>query len=248
MRLCVVGLAIFLTTLLVPACDSDDLPASVDVVTGDTGGNGGGSGDTVPGPPDLGSIDLPPAHEPDTAPPRNPACGEFDDGVYGTMRPWRGFFYDDQPYTCNVCPGGIPAIQGTWRRYALSVDDPTAPPEDGVAQRFVIDGNTWRIEMRGDDLGEYLESEMGGWYFCSDQPENTARLKVFITEYVSPNGAFGWLRNMVWSADTLTGQENSGDMLLLRYEGVGGKAMGQRRYCKIGGTVWGKPCRDPFDN
>lgn len=180
---------------------------------------------------------------------RNPACGEYDDGVYGKKIPWQGFEYEGKTYTCNTCRGGAPNIVGTWRFVDFDTEDPDTPLTGDYKETLTFDGNTWTQHSSGIDSGSFVDATISGWYFCGIAPEVNNSAKIFITESVTPEGAFGWDSGIVFSALTLKQGNDKLDFSF--WTGLNTGNHYDALYCRVGAVIktlngTEKFCPDPF--
>jgi hypothetical protein len=245
--------------LAAPACGDDDgavLPPGngggtpgIDVTVADTGGGG----DTSLPPEDTGPAADVPDFTPDGPITRNPACGEPLEGTFGKTVPWKGFAYEGETFTCNLCPGGDPQIQGDWRVVFGNSEDPETPLTDGYKEVVTFDGNTWRQHAAGLDEGKQIDMKLEGWYFCGDKADGVpGNQYVFVITKVTPEGAFGWNAGTAFVGKTF---KSGADKLLFGYYTGGWKEdlpYYNDLYCRIGKSVENlngelKYCGDPFD-
>ncbi len=218
-----------LLLILLAGCGTSAVP------TGATSGPADTKADAVASPPDVALAT--------DAPTRSPACGKFDDGVYGQKHPWSGFVQDGKTYTCNECRGGYPGDQGTWRLIDFATENPSTSLGD-FRETLTFDGNTWRDHLAGDDLGKQVDAMVDGWFWCADTSELTSGNAVFIVDSVKPEGAFGWQSGMVFSGDI---KSNGKDLRALGlFTGFEGGKHNEWLYCRVGSTISGVPCSDPF--
>ena len=189
---------------------------------------------------------------PDQAPPRNPNCEPGETGIYGAYVEWKGFIHDGTTYTCNACPGGRELWQGTWRAVAADAD-PTVPFDDpSYAERIVINGNTWTMDLSNDAEGQ---QRFEGFYWCGQKPEVNNETTMFVFTKVSKEGAFGWPSGGAYSVVVLESGSNIDGLLMGWKDGVDTNFTGlgdfSAPYCRVGATVYneaGEPndCTDPF--
>lgn len=238
---------VMLALLALLACGNDNPPGgTAPAVDGGATSDGadGGPGDVSAadaGSPDA-AVGVDAATAPD-APARNPACDKFDDGTYGKKVPWQGFTHKGKTYTCNTCRGGYPNLVGGWRLVDFDTEDPTVDM-NGYKERLSFDGNTFEMRMSGEDLGKQVEAVATGWYFCTDGIELSNQRSIFIFDKVEPDGAFGWKGGAITSAETLT--QGTNKLAFGFSDEFEGKLPGYSTYCKVGSTVSGKACDDPF--
>ncbi len=177
---------------------------------------------------------------------RDPSCDKFDDGVYGKKLPWSGWQGGGKTFSCNTCRGGYENLQGAWRFIDFKTEDPTTVLGKGYKETLQFDGNTLVNHLFENDAGKITDQRIDGWYFCTDAAELKSKDAIFVLERALPSGAFG---------------NNSGDFLRVSVKinagtpnlialgvssGLDGKLLGEYLYCKIGSTIAGKPCGDPF--
>lgn len=218
-----------LSLILIAGCGTTPEPG------GTSDGSAQTAADSVAGQPDgapTGDV-----------PPRNPTCGAFDDGVYGTKRPWSGFAQGGKTYTCNACRGGSPSELGLWRLIDTATENPTTSLGD-FRESLTFDGNTWRARMQGDDAGKQVEAVIDGWYWCADSSELPSGNAVFIAETVKPEGAFGWKSGTVFSGDI---KRKGSDLRTLGlFTEFEGGTRNEWSYCRVGSSINGVACSDPF--
>ena len=177
------------------------------------------------------------------APKRSPGCGTFDDGTYGKKHAWGGFTQDAKDYTCNVCRGGYPGDQGTWRLIDFATESPSTSLGD-YRETLTFDGNTWHNHLSGDDLGKQVDATVDGWFWCADPAEISSSNAVFIAEKVQPEGAFGWHSGTVFSGDIKSQGQDLRALGL--YTGFEKGKHDEWLYCRVGSTVSGVACSDPY--
>lgn len=177
------------------------------------------------------------------APARNPACESPPLDAHGEVVPWAGFVFKGTSFSCNLCPGGDPLVQGTWRAVNGETRDPATPLSGGFRERVIIDGNTWQVR---DDADSEPDTTARGWYFCTDKEELGSQRVVFVTTDVDPEGGFGWSSDAVFTGQFLLNGPNR--LMWQAYEGFETGAYADYLYCRVGSTVDGSPCEDPFDS
>ncbi len=182
--------------------------------------------------------------DPAAAPQRTAGCEAPDDGSYGCKRPWGGLTVAGKTYTCNRCLGGDPNAQGAWRAIDFATEDPTVPLPGGRAELLIIDGNTWHLRARGKGNGATVEVHVDGWYACSDGAELNSQRLIFSTTAADPNDGLGWFAPDIFTGSFLTKGKNL--MSWGIYGGFETDWIGDIIYCRVGSTVGGKPCTDPF--
>ncbi|MBM4343948.1 MAG: hypothetical protein FJ100_11320 [Deltaproteobacteria bacterium] len=175
---------------------------------------------------------------------RNPACGAFDDSKRGKKQGWAGYTVGKQVFTCNVCRGGDPLLQGNWRQIDFKTEDPATPMGDDK-ELLVVDGNVWHDRIAGKDKdGKVQEQVLDGWYFCSDAAEWPSKDQFWIVEQAVPEGLFGNKKGHVLRLEALT---NGKDLLALTiYDAIDSKTTKTYNYCRVGSTIKGSACKDPF--
>ncbi len=194
---------------------------------------------------------------PATAPAVNPGCDAPDAGIYGAYVEWNGFTIDNETYTCNACPGGRELWQGTWR--AMATDhNPEAPfAEAGYAERLIINGNTWTMDLNSEIDGQH---RFEGYFWCGRKPEVNNETTQFVFTKVSKEGAFCWNAGGVFSVTVLEATGSVNELLTIwkdgfdtTYTGLGDFAA---PYCRVGvpvsdydddGNVVTRDCPDPFE-
>jgi len=170
---------------------------------------------------------------------RNPKCGTFDDKTYGKKVPWAGKQVGAKVFTCNTCRGGDPVMQGKWRQIDFATEDP-ATPMGAEKDLLTIDGNTFR-ERLADKVGEV---ELEGWYFCTDGAEFPSTDQVWTIDKVAPDGGGG---NKVGDVLRISALKKGADLLaLILYDTFDGKTTKTYIYCRVGSTIKGSPCKDPY--
>ena len=189
---------------------------------------------------------------PDQAPARNPNCEPGETGIYGAYVEWKGFVHDGTTYTCNACPGGRELWQGTWRAVAADAD-PTVPFDDpSYAERIIINGNTWTMDISNDAEGSH---RFEGFYWCGQKPEVNNETNMFVFTKVSQEGAFGWSTGGAFSVVVLESGSNIDGILMGWKDGVDTNFSGlgdfSAPFCRVGTTVYNEdgepnPCTDPF--
>ncbi|MBI5610668.1 MAG: hypothetical protein HY902_17460 [Deltaproteobacteria bacterium] len=168
-------------------------------------------------------------------------CGKFDDGTYGKKVPWQGYTAEGTLLSCNVCRGGYQNLNGSWRFIDFKTEDPATPVDPEL---LTFDGNTYTDRIRGDDGGKQVEQTSNGWYFCGDNVEIPSMDSIFVIEKATPDGAFGNHAGSFWRASVKT---NGNDLIALGLsEGLTGNIIGEYLYCRVGSTINGHPCTDPF--
>lgn len=167
-------------------------------------------------------------------------CGKFDDGTYGKKVPWQGYQDGATFYSCNVCRGGYKVSQGKWRLVDGESMDPITPLDPGQAELLTIDGNTFTDHITGQDLGKPVDQTITGWYFCGDPAEIPSMNAVFVIETAVPDGAFANKAGSSFQALVGSGVGNT-DLLVLGLDATHAYV-----YCKVGSTINGHPCTDPF--
>ena len=180
-----------------------------------------------------------------TTPNRDGKCGDFDDGCYGKKRSWGGFTAAGKLFTCNACRGGYPNLVGSWRFIDFDTEDPATPLNDGYRETLTFDGNTFSMHLAGTDLGKEAEGTVDGWFFCADGAELANQHAVFEVTKAAPDGLFAWSTGFVWSGDLKV----SGSNLLafgFHFDGFESGPWGEALYCRIGSTIKGHACADPF--
>lgn len=200
-----------------------------------SGAGGGAGGDTSAGKDSGGGLVLDPSK-----------CGKFDDGTYGKKVPWQGWQGEGKTISCNVCRGGYKNFQGAWRFIDFKTEDPATPLGDGVAELLTIDGNTFVDRITGPDPDKQADQTTQGYYFCGDAAEIPSMDAVFVIQKATPDGAFGNKTGGFFRASVKSGQGNDNLIALGLSEGLTGKLIGEFIYCKVGSTIAGHPCSDPF--
>lgn len=176
--------------------------------------------------------------------PRNPQCGSFDDGVYGAKRPWQGYSADGQTFTCNACRGGYPNLVGTWRFMDFDTESPATPLQNNYRETLQFDGNVWKNRLAEGEGAAQADGTLTGWYFCTDGAEMKSQDAVFHIDSAVPDGAFG---NFAGSAFRASVKTNGSNLIALGIsQGITGKWLGEYLYCRVGSTIAGQPCLDPF--
>ncbi len=177
---------------------------------------------------------------------RNPSCDKFDDGVYGKKLPWSGWKGGGQTFSCNTCRGGYPNLQGSWRFIDFKTEDPSTPLAKSYKEVLKFDGNTLSNHLQESDAGQASEQRIDGWYFCTDAVELKAKDAIFVLERAAPEGLFG---NKSGDFFRVSVKINAGsdDLIALGvYSGLSDTLLGEYLYCRIGTSVAGKACSDPF--
>lgn len=184
-----------------------------------------------------------------TEPTRSPTCtGPSYQATNAFAYPWCGSSNGSDTYTCNGCPDGHPLLQGRFRAMgfcdAMAGDpDVDTPVPSDFAELLFIEGNTWYARIKnGSNNSDY---EARGWYFCSEQPENSnAHLFWVTTEVITDTSGTAQVGDTIRTDVPL----DAGDGPLLFYfnELMGSDAGVNATYCKIGETVNGEECYDPF--
>jgi hypothetical protein len=176
-------------------------------------------------------------------------CGKFDDGTYGKKKPWTSFTgptsKGSKSFTCNVCRGGYPNMQGTWRLIDFKTEDPTQDKKEALT----FDGNTFASHYRETTAGKTVETKASGWYFCADPAEMTTGDTVFVVDAVDPPTALTEVFGPVFRASVKTDASDPvtpPSIALGLSAGLDGKFVGEFVYCRVGATWKGKPCADPF--
>jgi hypothetical protein len=177
---------------------------------------------------------------------RNPSCDKFDDGVYGKKLAWSGWQGGGQTFSCNTCRGGYPNLQGSWRFIDFKTEDPSTPLAKSYKEVLKFDGNTLTNHLQESDAGQASEQRIDGWYFCTDAAELKAKDALFVLERAVPQGLFG---NKSGDFFRVSVKINAGsdDLIALGvYSGLSDTLLGEYLYCRIGSSVAGKACSDPF--
>jgi hypothetical protein len=178
------------------------------------------------------------------APTRAASCEKPDDGSYGCKRTFTGLTVGGQNFTCNLCLGGDPAAQGRWRALAFDSEDPEKALPGGRKELLVIDGNTWHLHARSELDGKIEEVRVDGWYMCADAAELASQRLIFTTTLAQPQDGLGWFSPDTFSGEFLT---KGGNLLAWGLNaGFERDWIGYVNYCKIGTTVGGVLCREPF--
>lgn len=244
-----------------PACDGTQTTgttgsdaAAADLAITDAGpqpdAGGGADGGAMPQP--LKSSSAYKWSIPDTPPTPNAQCKAPTEADLGSYYEWDGFTYDGTTFTCNFCPKGQPDYQGAWRAiFDRQGDDPTIPydKDPTYREKLEIHGNAFTWTMDGDDLGKNVHAVVKGWYWCGSKPEVYNESRVFVVTSVEPEGAFGWDKGLVTTADVLYSDPNG--LLYNDYGGFvtdSGDWVLNQPYCRIGLQYGGKACVDPFAN
>lgn len=178
--------------------------------------------------------------------PRNPGCDKFDDGVYGKKLPWSGWQGGGSTFSCNTCRGGYPNVQGSWRFIDFKTEDPSTPLAKGYKEVLTFDGNTLRDWLQESDGGQVSEQHVDGWYFCTDAAELKAKDAIFVLERASPEGLFGNKSGDFFRVSVKINAASDNLIALGVYAGLSDTLLGEYLYCRIGSSVAGKPCADPF--
>lgn len=178
------------------------------------------------------------------APPRNPACSPPATTSKGQQVPWKGYAKGNLTFTCNACPTGDPEIQGSWRLVDGETDDPSVPFSDGAKEVIQFDGNTFTDHLHQPDHDVMTDQTTSGWYFCADKAELPSKHHVFVLQSAAPDGAFNNHAGDAFGADVLMAGPNI--LVLDMYDGIAGNNLGPYHYCRIGSTVNGNACTDPF--
>ncbi|MCB9734894.1 MAG: hypothetical protein H6745_20090 [Deltaproteobacteria bacterium] len=184
-----------------------------------------------------------------TEPPRAGACTGTPSypatGAY--TYPWRGLTVNEQSFTCNNCPDGVPALQGRWRALghcsgatdAVDVDLPEPVGVRGAAfrrrQQLVREDHELGRHVRGARLvhvrghGELLPARY--FWVTTEVLQDTGNTGAHVGEIfktdVSGNGG---VVNNLFFYDSLAA-------------GSGGI---YQAYCKIGDEVGQEACYDPY--
>ncbi len=169
-------------------------------------------------------------------------CGKFDDGAYGKKVPWQGYQEGSTVYSCNVCRGGYKASQGQWRLVDGESMDPITPLDVGQAELLTIDGNTFSDHLTGQDLGKQADQTITGWYFCGDAAEIPSMDAVFVIQTAVPDGAFANKAGTSFQALVGSGIGTT-DILTLA---LAPDTTHAYVYCRVGSTINGHACTDPF--
>lgn len=199
----------------------------------------GDAGDTSIELPDTDGTSADAATNPDTEDAaggvdRNPLCGPADDGVYGTTLPWEGLEAEGVSFTCNTCPGGTELLQGSWRFIDFNTEDPNVDLGD-YAEKLTFEGNTWTIEVEGDDLGQNVSLTAGGMYFCADPVELESGPHVFRVDSASPEGGFGVESGQVFAGGPL--YQGSNKVAIFYSDTLTSETGYTVIYCRIGSTI-----------
>ena len=184
-----------------------------------------------------------------TEPPRAGACTGTPSypatGAY--TYPWRGLTVNEQSFTCNNCPDGVPALQGRWRALghcsgATDAVDVDLPNPSEYAELLFVDGNSWYAKITNSD-GTY---EARGWYMCADTGELLpARYFWVTTEVLQDTGNTGAHVGEIFKTDV----SGNGGVVnnLFFYDSLAAGSGGiYQAYCKIGDEVGQEACYDPY--
>tara|TARA_B100001094_G_C18127355_1_gene770247 strand:+ start:363 stop:1034 length:672 start_codon:yes stop_codon:yes gene_type:complete len=166
--------------------------------------------------------------------------------VQGCKVPWVGAQVGAKSYTCNRCVAGDPLVQDRWRAIDGKTEDPSVILSDQFREVLTIDGNTWHLHVKMvDPNGVEQEVFVDGWYWCSDAAEVKSGKNVHHVLRVDGSDFFGWDTSYLFTAYFLT---NGPDLLAWSMDrGFEQEHIGELIYCRIGSTVNGKLCTDPFD-
>ncbi|MCB9738499.1 MAG: hypothetical protein H6747_04460 [Deltaproteobacteria bacterium] len=240
-------------TILAMACSETTVPAASDTAAtaSDAAGTDATTSDGGGGAADSSASDASGSSKWWTCPAvtgeppqRAAGCEAPDDGVYGCKRKFTGWTQDGSKMTCNRCLGGDPKVQGSWRAIAFDSEDPEKPLANGLRELLVIDGNTWHLHTEVEEKGQKVEVRVDGWYFCADAVELKSERLVFVVTSVAPNQTLGWFSPDVFTGEFLT---KDGNLLAWGMNATFEKDwIGYANYCRVGDTVGGKPCLDPF--
>ena len=220
--------------------------ATIDVATTDVATSDGSVGDSATANPDKWWECSDWESESGTKTPRLSACeATFDDGKYGCKAPWYGVTQAGTNYTCNSCRGGDPEMQGKWRFVDFTSEDPTTALPNGRKELLIVDGNTWHLRTGNTDKdGKWREVKVDGWYWCSDAAELKTKDNGFHVTKVAGDKDLGWFAPDVFTGHFLSSGPN------LRAWGFFADFnktwAGDFKYCRVGSTVGGKACTDPF--
>lgn len=162
----------------------------------------------------------------------------------GTVKPWTEFAFAGKTYKLNKCEKGDPLLQGSWRLVDFETEDPATPLSDTAKEVFTFDGNTFTDHLSGPDLGKETEQTNSGWYFCGDVSELSSKRHVMIIDKAIPNGTFGNSVGDTYSVEFL--MDGANKMAFGLAKSFEGKVEGYNKFCRIGSTVNGHCCNDPF--
>ncbi len=208
---------------------SGDTGPSADGLVGDQGGpitgSDGGPGDDVEG---------------------NGTCSQ-PSKLPGTVKAFDGFAAGNKTYGKDTCPGGDAKIAGRWRLVDGNTEDPaTVLTGATTAEMLTFDGNTFIDHIAGVDQGSPANQTMTGWYFCADASELASKDYGMHIDTATPSGAFGNSSGDVWFATVLM---QGGDQLGIAVSDASDKnPSGILLYCRVGSTINGHCCNDPFAN
>jgi len=223
--LSIFGLVLFLA---VAGCESS---GGGDEAADTSGGNGGDTGGGNGG--DTGGGNGGPCEAPELPAPQN--------------EPWTEYAHEGTTYTLNTCPEGLPLLYGAWAFYCPPEDCDEDALDPSYKELFTINGNTWTARMEDSVESGTVE----GWFFCSDQPENDKKVKVFVVTAAEPDGVFGNTVGSVFSMDILGIEEGMKSFFVYQYEGIAtGETDDQFNdafYCKVGQEMEDGCCANPFE-
>jgi len=189
----------------------------------------------------------------------DPRCDaeSVETGRFGATYPWGGYTHWDEDrtaFTCNRCPNGLSILQGSWTVIGRTdkgegeLDADLPDPGDWV-ETLRIDGNTYAIEMLDARSGE--KWEYGGYYVCTQKPENGHDRVLWIPTRVVAAGPAGnqvSVGRAAVSDPPLASQDYMGVVLLYWFRDgalTGGESLSME-YCRFGTDIDGKLCRDRF--
>ena len=162
-------------------------------------------------------------------------------------------------FTCTMCPGGLSNVQGKFKQYEEE-GGPASPDPNVWRETIEFDGNTFLNVIEGEDCGDNTRKKVTakGYYFCA-KPGEVDGMKyedwwstVFVYTEVEPAGAFGIEpgdSDLVFFGFANGGLGGPSNDILLQLNScwdAKGSKQNEYQYCKVGDTVNGTECPDPF--
>ena len=241
-------LAWVFSALLIAACGDDggtnpatdttggtDTVTSTDTLVGDT--SGGGTTSAITGVSTAG-VSC-------SAPTPNAACTGLntDAATSGFSYPWCGLTTSAKSYTCNGCPFGRVDFGGKYRAMKDGLSDPPVMDFEDYKEIIDIDGNTFHIKVQ-DDSGKTFEAR--GWFMCANKGEQVNEHAYWVITSATPADG-SWFPGAVLETDHVV--INGTDRWYASwYDSVGSQTYTDLEYCRIGSTIFGEDCTDPFAN
>jgi hypothetical protein len=161
-------------------------------------------------------------------------------------------------FSCTLCPGGLPGINGLYKYYEGDAVDTPSPSE--WKETIEFKGNFWTNTIEGiDSLDKKKKTVVTtGYYFCAD-PDAIKGIKykdfwntvwVYLTVDSSSADPFGI--NVGATDLTFFGSSTAAgfdDIMVGPNQcwDTGGSWQNTHQYCKVGSKLFGRECKNPFE-